>query len=270
MSRTRLIRPSFFGDEDIAGLSRDSRLAYVGIWTECDDAGYFENRPRQLARALFGYDPDGVAVIETAIAALAGLQKIELLECGTHAVVPSLPIHGQQGGNKAFTFRSAHERGCLSGQVRTPPEPVRTGVEQGPESEPVRTRPNKSSSESVSDSESGQRREKKNVKEEGVDGINEARTMPAAAAHLSDPPSTGRPNASPAPSTRPVLTVPPGLAAATPQWRHPCTDYVHHQSAHLIIDGQAVCPPCEEKLAAAGATRTNGVEAGAQGGLGLA
>jgi len=121
MSRTRLVRPGFFADEDVASMSRDSRLAYVGLWTECDDAGYFEARPRQLARALFGYDSDGLAVIESALEDLIRLEKVELLPCGEHGVVPSLPTYAQQGGNHAYTYQERHQERCL-GEVRSRPK----------------------------------------------------------------------------------------------------------------------------------------------------
>jgi hypothetical protein len=64
---------------------------------------------------------------------------------------------------------------------------------------------------------------------------------------LSDLGRAGRPRA----SSRP-LTIPPAIAAATPSWRLPCTNYVAHQHHHQLVDGQAVCPPCEEAAAAAG------------------
>jgi|GEM_PF-5664555 5-methylcytosine-specific restriction endonuclease McrA len=114
MSRTRLLRPGFFADEELSTkLSRDSRLAYAGLWTECDDAGYFEAKPRQLARAIFGYDDDGLEVVETALRDLVALEKAELFDCGLHGLVPSLPRYAQQGGNKAYTLRDRHETDCL-------------------------------------------------------------------------------------------------------------------------------------------------------------
>lgn len=85
---------------------------------------------------------------------------------------------------------------------------------------------------------------KKNASDERV---VESRTREVAvdAPFLSDPNRAGRRGAS---IDRP-LTPPPGILAATPGWRLPggCRSYVQHQSAHLIIDGQAVCPPCEEE-----------------------
>lgn len=100
--------------------------------------------------------------------------------------------------------------------------------------------------------------EKKNVLEEVVvePTVGTERATPAAAPFLSDPPLASRPNASEAigPSR---VSVPARLEAMTPRWRHPCTDYVRHQNQHQLIDGEAVCTPCEAQLELAG---PNGVE----------
>ncbi len=49
MARTRLIRPEFFTDELMAAISIPARLVYIGLWTLCDDDGYFESKPRSGA-----------------------------------------------------------------------------------------------------------------------------------------------------------------------------------------------------------------------------
>jgi hypothetical protein len=105
---------------------------------------------------------------------------------------------------------------------------------------------------------------KKNGSDGTVSVANEARDPDP---FLSDPNRAGRPRASAAP--RP-LTVPAGIAAATPRWRHACTDYVHHQTQHRIVDGEAVCPPCEAKLAEAVTPPAVTPPGGSQDGFGLA
>jgi hypothetical protein len=104
--------------------------------------------------------------------------------------------------------------------------------------------------------------EKKNVLEEEVveATVGTERATSSPAPFLSDPNRAGRPGASTDRVSRPI-TPPAGLAALTPSWRHPCTNYVAHQTQHRIVDGQAVCPPCEDQLEAALA-KPNGVDAG--------
>ncbi len=60
MSRIRTIKPEFFLDERLYDLERETglpiRVAYPGLWTQCDRAGRFEWRPRKLKVAILPYD----------------------------------------------------------------------------------------------------------------------------------------------------------------------------------------------------------------------
>lgn len=125
VSRTRLIRPSFFTDETMAGASIPTRFVYIGLWTLCDDAGYFELKPRQIAAALFPYDGQAKRqkVVDKALEDLAASRRVRYLDCGIHAIVPTLPKHGAKGGTKAETYLVEHRKEC---GVRTPPRHVRT------------------------------------------------------------------------------------------------------------------------------------------------
>lgn len=121
MSRTRLIRPEFFSDETLASLSDTVRLFYIGLWTLCDDAGYFDLKPRQIAAVLYPFR--GMAarqrLADRALAELEALGRVRVLTCGIHATVPTLPKHGVKGGTKAETYYLRHRNTCLSVQVRT-------------------------------------------------------------------------------------------------------------------------------------------------------
>jgi len=129
MSRTRLIRPEFFTDETMASATLATRLVYIGLWTLCDDAGYFERKPRQIAAALFPFD--AVArrqrIVDQALDELVSLGRVRYLECDAHGLVPTLPRHGAKGGSKAETFKVRHTMTCV---VRTPAEPVRTSPDK--------------------------------------------------------------------------------------------------------------------------------------------
>jgi hypothetical protein len=94
---------------------------------------------------------------------------------------------------------------------------------------------------------------KKNVLDETVVvGAERGARLVEPATDLSVPREPSRPNASPATLSprrlsSPVLATP----RPAPGWRHPCLDYVHHQSKHRIEGGQAVCDACEAALALA-------------------
>lgn len=121
MSRTRLIRPEFFSDDTLASVPDPIRLFYIGLWTLCDDLGYFELKPRQIAAILYPFR--GAAnrqrLVDKALAELEALGRVRVLTCGVHATIPTLPKHSAKGGNKAETHYQHHRSTCLSVQVRT-------------------------------------------------------------------------------------------------------------------------------------------------------
>jgi len=284
MSRSRLLKPGFFVDANLGRVSRDSRLAFGGICTEADDQGYFEWQPEELAWSLFRYDADKREVIDQALLELGSVGVIEQLPCRIHGLIDSMPEHRIQGGNHSSNVERQHQRHCLSGRVRTdrdapavPPRPdesvpVRTPKDTLLAEHPVRTSPDASLSESVSESLKG-RREKKNVLEEGVEIRDEARepaTPVEPAPHLTFPSVSfvGRPDASPTPVPSTTLTV--ALEALTPNWGNTCRSYIAHQMKHVIRDGVGWCPIClEEDRARSTPAQPNGVEHGAPQELGL-
>jgi hypothetical protein len=56
MSRSRNIKPGFFTNEDLAELPFSTRLLYIGLWTEADREGRFEDRPVKLKMKIFPAD----------------------------------------------------------------------------------------------------------------------------------------------------------------------------------------------------------------------
>ena len=58
MPRIRSIKPQFWLDENLGGISRDARLLYIGLWNLSDDQGVFEWRSAKIKIQLFPYDTD--------------------------------------------------------------------------------------------------------------------------------------------------------------------------------------------------------------------
>jgi hypothetical protein len=121
MSRTRLIRPEFFSDETLATVGDATRLFYVGLWTLCDDAGYFDLKPRQIAAVLYPFRGQAARqrLTDKALAELESLGRVRVLTCGIHATIPTLPGHSIKGGTKAETYFRRHRNDCMSVRVRT-------------------------------------------------------------------------------------------------------------------------------------------------------
>lgn len=126
MARTRLIRPTFFTDRKMAKLTDSARLVYIGLWTLCDDAGFFEYDVPEIAVALFPREGARKAErrIEDAIVRLVAAERVELLPCGLHAIVPKLPDHRARGGETLYTIRKRHESRCLRRATEPPTEPT--------------------------------------------------------------------------------------------------------------------------------------------------
>lgn len=56
MPRNRMIKPQFWDDEKIGGLSRDARLLYIAMWNFCDDLGVVRANPVWLKSKVFPFD----------------------------------------------------------------------------------------------------------------------------------------------------------------------------------------------------------------------
>ena len=57
MARTRLLKPDFFHDEDLAELPFEARLLLAGLWLIADREGRLEDRPRRIRASVFPYEP---------------------------------------------------------------------------------------------------------------------------------------------------------------------------------------------------------------------
>lgn len=56
MARARNIKPGFFKNEELANLSFQARLLFIGLWTLADRDGYLEDRPKRIKMELFPMD----------------------------------------------------------------------------------------------------------------------------------------------------------------------------------------------------------------------
>lgn len=56
MARIRTIKPSFWGDEMVADLSRDARLLLIGLISSADDQGRFMASHAVLTGYIYPYD----------------------------------------------------------------------------------------------------------------------------------------------------------------------------------------------------------------------
>jgi hypothetical protein len=110
--RIRQVKPSFFTDGTMAGVSYAARLFYIGLWCVADDAGWLRWDPMEIGALLYPYDPPRrrLAHIQTWITELVDTERVVLLDCGC-AHVRHLEKHQKHaGGNRSYTAREAHDR----------------------------------------------------------------------------------------------------------------------------------------------------------------
>lgn len=68
--RIRSIKPEIAESETLGRVSRDARWLFVLLWTRADDAGRLAGDPKLLARTLFPFDDDALALIDGWLAEL--------------------------------------------------------------------------------------------------------------------------------------------------------------------------------------------------------
>jgi hypothetical protein len=72
MPRARLLKPSFWKNEDLARLSAHTRLCFAGLWNLADKEGRLEDRPEWIKVELFPYEGDITAqLVDEMLDALA-------------------------------------------------------------------------------------------------------------------------------------------------------------------------------------------------------
>jgi hypothetical protein len=124
--RIRQVKPSFFTDGTMAGVSYAARLFYIGLWCVADDAGWLRWDPMEIGALLYPYDAPGKRLrqVTTWAVELQGCGRLRILDCGC-ALVPTLEMHQRVGGTKTFTARTAHEK---HGSPEAVPQNIRQQV----------------------------------------------------------------------------------------------------------------------------------------------
>lgn len=84
MARIRSIRPEFWRDGDMAELTRDTRLLYIGMWCFADDGGVLPARAHDLRLAVFPGDRDiSTDDVERMVRTLVDARRVtEYTVCG--------------------------------------------------------------------------------------------------------------------------------------------------------------------------------------------
>jgi len=117
--RIRTIKPEFYRSQDIANLSLENRLLFIGLWSYVDDNGVGVDDNRLIAADLFPLDEDQKAVRDYVREGLSTLSR--------HSLLTRYEVSG-----KRFVFIvnwDKHQRIDKPGKPRfpRPPEPLTSG-----------------------------------------------------------------------------------------------------------------------------------------------
>lgn len=116
--RTRLLRPEFWSDSRMADLPYGTRLTYMGLWSLADDDGYLRWELRDIAAELYRFESPRKREtrVEQQLAELVAAGRVQVLPCGRHALIASIPKYRVKGGNQTFQHHKVHTDEC---SVRT-------------------------------------------------------------------------------------------------------------------------------------------------------
>lgn len=78
MARIRSIHPGFATDEDFVTISRDARLFFLLLLTECDDQGLFEWKPTTLKMRIFPADNVDIAALLSELSSIDAVRNAEI------------------------------------------------------------------------------------------------------------------------------------------------------------------------------------------------
>lgn len=95
MARIRTIKPDTWGSSDIAPLSRDARLLFIGLISMADDDGRFLAAINAINGYVFPNDDLPPAKVRKWLAEIAGVQSIHLYTCDgiAYGVIPNWHKH---------------------------------------------------------------------------------------------------------------------------------------------------------------------------------
>lgn len=123
LMRIRQVKPSFFKDPTMAGMSPAVRLFYVGLWLLADDAGWLRWDAAEVGNELYGYEPRGKRErnVVTYLDALLAEGRVTRYECG-HVSIPRFLDHQRLSGltKQVRTEWKDHETRCLPQMPATP------------------------------------------------------------------------------------------------------------------------------------------------------
>lgn len=130
MSRIRSIKPEFFRSLDIADLSIEARLHFIGLWTHVDDEGRELDNPRLIRAAVWPLDDMADEHIETLQAELAKRGRIVRYEVAGRRYFQVLGWHHQRIDKRRASTLPPPPTGEVHESSTTPPADPTGGAQE--------------------------------------------------------------------------------------------------------------------------------------------
>lgn len=131
----RMIRPEFFSDSVMAALPIETRMTFIGLWCLADDAGYFRWQPPEIAATIYVYETPTIRepMVLRDLDLLLEHDRVRLLSCNRHGLVPSLPKYRFKSGRQTLFVRDEHSNCNLwkHSEVRGMPSGLPEGMPDG-------------------------------------------------------------------------------------------------------------------------------------------
>ena len=117
--RIRQVKPAFWSDPILAALSEATRLFYIGLWMEADDAGWLRWDAAEIAHDLYGYESRVRREhrVEAMFVGLRDAGRLTVHVCG-HIEIPTLVEHQRLSGATKQVRTVFNEHLKLCGVVR--------------------------------------------------------------------------------------------------------------------------------------------------------
>ena len=121
--RIRQVKPDYWRDERLSGLSDTERLVYIGLWMEADDAGWLRESVTEIGTDLFPYQSRAPRDRKVTIAldTLRTLGRVVSYSCG-HSHIPTLGTHQRFAApeKQVRTTLKEHEKCPPAGTLKLP------------------------------------------------------------------------------------------------------------------------------------------------------
>lgn len=105
MSRNRMIKSDFWGDEKIGTLSHIARLLFIGSWNFADDAGICRGNPAFLKSNIFPYDDITIQDVKNALDECISANLLKAIENNGEIYVKIENFLKHQTINRPSKFR---------------------------------------------------------------------------------------------------------------------------------------------------------------------